>query len=223
MKTLKEPMSWLLFFVVTLNACLSEDSLPQNPESYFPMDNNREWNYQRRLSFNAENHLDILWDTLKIVVKGDVVVDGKTYKEMVDNKGMFNKLIRIEGSKYYGRNHELYGNDYSHEYIFLDTNKDVGESWSYLKDDGFSKTEYIVLAKNTTDNVLGLEYKKVIELQVNYYQLSADSQFEEYVLWVTAFHKYAEGVGEIYNFYPAPVSGIYGDLSSFFIAKSNGY
>jgi hypothetical protein len=215
-------MCLLLLSIMVLNGCQTEDANPQYPDSYFPLENNREWKYQRWMSHDAYNPLDMIWDTLKIHVQGDVVVDGKTYKEIFDNKGFPNKLIRAEGSKYYGRNHEWYGNDFSHEYIFLDTDKAVGESWSYLKDDGLSKTEYIVLAKSTTVNILGVEYKNVIELQVNYYQLSADSQFKEYVLWVTAFHKYAAGVGEIYSFYPAPASEMYGDLSSFLIAKSNG-
>jgi hypothetical protein len=108
----------------------------------------------------------------------------------------------------------LYSSDFSHEYVFLDTDKAVGESWHYIKTDaGYSKAEYIILEKGATANVLGVVYNDVIKVQVNYYQPVAGT--DDHELWLSSVHYYAKGVGEIYSFYPYPASFTYSDLSSF--------
>jgi hypothetical protein len=201
----------LLLLAISFSGC-DPDIAPKN--DYFPLDNDRQWSYQRSDWFRtnaSEEPVERVSDTLTLKINGDVTIGGKTYKQIVDSKNLYNKAIRVEGSKYYARNHEFYSNDFSHEYVFLDTDKAVGESWSYIKDDGYSKTEYIVLAKDVTKSILKVEYNDVIELKVNYYHKNSQGEYE---FWLSSLHSYSAGIGEVYSFNPYPISGRYNDVSS---------
>jgi hypothetical protein len=203
-----------VLLVFGLLAC-GEDDAPNQP--YFPLDALRQWQYQRWIAYATDDSPGQLFDTLTLTVQNEVTVEGQLYKEIVDASGNLDKIVRIEGSKYLARNHELYQSDFSHEYVFLDTDKAEGESWSYIKDDGYSKTEYVIQGKNVTHTIQGVEYKNVIEVKVNYYQLAMSGEFD---LWASAVHYYAKGIGEIYHFYPYPTL-MYGDVSSFIINGKN--
>jgi hypothetical protein len=198
-----------MLLISGLLSCEEHNAEPD--QSYFPLDPQHEWRYQRWIANGLDNPPGQLFDTLVLTVQNDVTVEGKVYKEVVDEIGILNKIVRREGSKYFARNHELYQSDFSHEYVFLDTDKAVGESWSYIKDEGQSKTEYVIHAKNATHTIQGVEYKHVIEVEVNYYYLAPGGDFEQ---WGTVVHYYAAGVGEIFHHYPYPTL-MYGDVSSF--------
>jgi hypothetical protein len=200
-------------FLALLTSC-NDDAMTKREAqgSFFPMENAREWIYQRELRSTDGNATLWLSDTIRLQVNGDTTVEGKKYKKIVTDEGEIQKIVRVEGSQYFGRNHELYLG-YSTEYMFLDTEQPVGSSWTYLKDGGASKTEYVIIAKTATQNFLGRVYKDVIEVEVTYYLYSN----EEYSKWLSTKHFYAKGVGEIYNYYPYPVSKYYADLSSFII------
>lgn len=204
----------MIVIITGLFSC-GEDELITH-DDYFPLQQNYEWNYKRWISFYENEEIDsMVMDTLILTVNGKVTVDGKVYREVWDSDGN-TKLVRREGSMYFGRNHELYTSDFSHEYMFLDTNKPVGGSWSYIKDSGYSKTEYIVLSKNVTEEILNKSYEDVITLKVNYYyEVTAGSG--EYELWLSAIHSYAKGVGEVYSSLPTPISNRYGDVTAFII------
>jgi hypothetical protein len=184
---------------------------------YFPLDSSNEWRYQRWISSGAKGTPAWLMDTSTLIVQNEITIDGKVYREIVDENGFVDKIVRIQGSKYFARNHELYRSDFSHEYVFLDTDKAVGESWSYIKDDN-SKTEYVIQARNATRTIGGIEYKNIIEVRVNYFNPTPSGEFEH---WVTALHYYAKGVGEIYHYYPYPISLRYGDVSGYIIDSKN--
>jgi hypothetical protein len=202
----------ILIILFTTQESCEEESVPIQSGSYFPLDEGKEWEYVRWIRVGLDEPPGFIMDTLSLHVGYEVKVDGRTYKSIVDPEGNVDKLVRVEGSKYLARQHELYQNDYSHEYVFLDTDKAVGESWAYIKDGGYSKTKYTIEAKRATHTYNGLVYKNVIKVRVNYYYRDVDGNFEHAH---TVFHYYAPGVGEIYNFYPYPISSRYGDVSSF--------
>jgi hypothetical protein len=204
----------LLTCISILSAIIGCDTNEVSPSEgdYFPL-GGREWSYQRWLS-GVDNDSTV-WDTLRLRVEGTVDIEGKSYVRMGDPAGFGGKFVRVEGSKYYGRNHELYGNDFSAEYVFLDTEKSVGESWEYIKDSGARKTEYVIKAVNASHTLLGVTYKNVIEVNVNYYYKD-NGVFQ---LSYTVVHYYAKGVGEIYHYYPYP-SLVYGDLSGLLMPSS---
>jgi hypothetical protein len=183
----------------------ADESLDPIDDSYFPLRENSEWVYQRSLSLGNED-LPNLLDTLVFRVHGDTVIGGKSYKRIMDQDGLVEKIVRKEGTRYYGRSHELYSG-FSEEYMFLDSGKPEGSSWTYLKDGG-RKTEYVIKARNMRHNIFGTQYDGVIEVEVNYYLETSPGI---YTYWLTSQHYYANGSGEIYNHYPYPVSGFYAD------------
>jgi hypothetical protein len=205
----------IIFATLLLAACDDRDIQPTTSADYFPLNSGQEWHYQRWVDNLPADASKNIWDTLKLAVAGDTVVEGKTYKIIADEAGNIDKIVRKEGAQYLGRHHELYG-DFSHEYVFLDLNKSVGESWSYLKDGGTTKTEYTILSKNANHTVSGVEYNNVIEVKVDYYNITITGDFE---LWVTAVHHYADGVGEIYHYYPYPVSLVFGNISGYIVKQ----
>jgi hypothetical protein len=207
----KHKIGLILPLILTLSSC--EEPTEPGP-GYFPLKENHQWTYQRWIG-SGTNSTENIWDTLTLRVQGNVIMEGKSYAQLVDKNGNVDKLLRTDGSKYYGRNHELYRDGFSHEYVFLDVSKQPGESWSYDKDDGHSKTEYVIRSKNATHVIDGATYKEVIEVQVNYYQPTPDGD----ELWVTALHYYARGAGEIYSYYPYPVSLVHGDISAFLVQE----
>ena len=64
---------------------------------------------------------------------------------------------------------------------------------------------------NGTHIVNGVGYKNVIKIDVNYYSKHLDGI--NYSLLYSARHYYANGVGEIYSFYPYGASGMFCDLN----------
>jgi len=191
-----------------LFSCDSEAPIEPKSGDYFPLAEGQTWNYQRWIAFDGDS---TILDTLRLEIKETVTFDGKSYAKIIDQHGSTDKLLRVEGSKYYGRDHELYSDGYKHEYLFLDTGKTPGEKWSYLKDDNTTRTEYVIKAVHTTHSFLGKQYDHVIEVQVDYYYKDIDGNFQHSF---SVIHFYAPGVGEIYSYYPSPSFG-HGDLSSF--------
>jgi hypothetical protein len=149
-----------------------------------------------------------LEDTIQFIVQGDTLIDNISYKRVMNNFGAIEKVVRKNGSQYFGRNHELYGG-FSKEYMFLDTSLPVQGSWEYIKEEGHAITEYLVKEIHNTYTIRDVQYQRVIELEVNYYNDYADGKKLD--LHYSAKHFYAPGVGEIYAYYPSPVSGRYYD------------
>jgi hypothetical protein len=186
-----------------------DDAEPQTAVlgEYFPLEQGLEWKYsQTLLNGDAE---PMAMEQTNFRVDGDTTIDGKKYLRIIDlQTGFIEKAIRREGSKYFGRNHELYGG-FTHEYVFLDTEINEGSSWHYFKFDGAIKTEYIVKSVTATRTVNGVTYENVLELEVNYYDQANPGEFK---LTYSVVHAYAKDIGEIYSYYPYPASGFFGDL-----------
>jgi hypothetical protein len=154
-------------------------------------------------------------DTIKIVFKGDTLIEGHAHGKLefysmhevdintrIEMHDLY-RIIRVEGSKYF---YLPYSSNPT-EYMFLDTQRPVGESWtySYGYDDEF-KTTYTIEAVNATRTVNGIEYHNIIIVAEkgwykNYDGVSYDHTF-------SGLRYFARGVGEIYNsseFYSYPV------------------
>ena len=192
-----------------LVSCEHTGILPETPQNYFPLSDNFQLNYLKENFFDGENEAVWFSDTVTFTVSGDTLVEGLAYKRVINDFGFLDKIVRKEGSRYFGRNHELYGG-FSHEYMFLDVKAPLDSSWVYLKNNGNMKTEYVVTAVNANHTVNGIEYKDVIKLDVNYYTNYTDGvNFE---LWLSSKHYYANGIGEIYAYYPPNLSGMYNNV-----------
>jgi hypothetical protein len=195
-----------------LTSCSDENVGTQ--ESFFPLENNSTWAYQHWMIMHDENATRSIIDTLELHVAGDTIVEGISYKMISRKDGTIDKLVRREGRRYFGRHHELYGT-FTKEYLFLDTSVPIGGSWSHVKTDAYiTRTEYIITGKNTHRDIGGKKYTDVIEVKVNYYY----TELEQEVLWLTAIHYYSKDGGEIYNYYPYPVSNLYADSESILLS-----
>jgi hypothetical protein len=177
------------------------DVVAGDSKDFFPMTENKQWEYLHAVFTTGEDSVLISTETKSLRIDGDTVVENHTYKRFVDENGFLRKVARKEGMQYFGRNHELYGG-FTHEYMFLDTDVAEGGTWSYLKNEGATKTEYVVKKNYDEYKLRNLTFKNVKEVEVNYYEL----QGESYVFLFSATHVYAAGLGEIYAYYPDPAS-----------------
>jgi hypothetical protein len=198
-----------LLLIQLMVSCETHSILPETPKDYFPLSDNFHVNYLKENIFGGENETVWASDTVTLTVLADTLVEGLSYKRVINDYGFLDKIVRKEGSRYFGRNHEFYGG-FSHEYMFLDTKAPVDSSWVYIKDNGNTKTEYVIREVNANHTINGVEYKDVIKLDVNYYNNRADGiNFE---LGLSSKHYYANGIGEIYAYYPPYLSGMYNSV-----------
>lgn len=199
----------VLILVLSFYSCHDTQILPQEPAGYFPLEDNAQATYLKEYISPADG--SIWWtDTVTLKVSGDTLIDGLAYKKIVNEHGSLEKVVRGDGQNYWGRNHEFYGG-FSKEYLFLDTTLPVNGSWEHVKNDGQTKTEYIVKEVHSTQVVNGVEYSDVIVLEVNYYDNYDDGI--NFALRYSAKHYYANGIGEIYGYYPYSASGMFSNLS----------
>jgi hypothetical protein len=197
-----------LVFSQLFYSCDDQGVIVKVPNDYFPLMEGTQVAYMKEYSSISDEEI---WgsDTLTLSIQGDTLIEGIAYKKMLNGYGLLEKVVRRQGSQYFGRNHELYGG-FSKEYLFLDTSVPVNGSWEHVKNEGQYKTEYVVTEVNATHIVHGVEYKNVIKVDVNYYERpTEDSNFE---LLYSAKHYYAKGVGEIYAYYPYPASNMFSNL-----------
>src|SRR5690242_10101834 len=97
---------------------------PEMEQGYFSMKENAEWSYLQELYTAGDPTALISTDTTQNFIKGDTIIEGLTYKMVVDEYGILVKVIRKKDGKYYGRHHELYGT-FTKEYLFLDDNAEL--------------------------------------------------------------------------------------------------
>lgn len=203
MNTTKFKKASLLLFAslasLALSSCEESANRPKLPteEGYLPLNNGTKWEYTL-VHYTINTDELIKTDTTEIVISGDSVLTGKTYKKITGPTSDL-KLVRKEGSEYFGIHHDLYGTGTTQEYKFLDESLPANSSWEFIKDP-YSKTEYLIVAKDISKTINGVEYKNVIEVAVNYYY----KQEDQWIKHLTIQHCYAKGIGEVYAFYPYP-------------------
>lgn len=142
-------------------------------------------------------------DTIRVVAGRDTVFDGMRihrldfYSMWDSGSGVievhdFYRFFRKEGSRYLSPSFDPRMEDH----IFLDSEKPVGSSWSYLSFYGDSKQTYTVKAVNATRTFNGKLYRDVIEMEM---QTSAwNTNGEEYLVQVSNRY-FAKDIGEIYS------------------------
>jgi len=198
-----------LMLIPILYSCHYSE-IPLEPEQdFFPLSEKAKTVYKKEFISTAD---ESVWatDTVTLSVSGDTLIDGLTYKKIINEYGLLEKVVRREGGKYFGRNHEMYGG-FTMEYLFLDVNVPANGMWDHIKEEGMTKTEYVVKEVKSNQVINGIEYKNVTKIEVNYYNKYNDGiNFE---LNYSALHYYADGVGEIYTYYPYPASGMFCDLN----------
>jgi len=201
-----------LVTAVMMAASCSQDNAPSLavPGDYYPATTTSR-NYLRE-SINPATKEILLTDTIQIVYDTDVAFNNKTYTKLdflskwlnADNVPVINRdvyaLFRKEASQYFTPN-----SSDSSEYIFLDTQKGVGSSWTiYQGFENESKTIHTVKAVNATRVVNGVTYKNVIEiLQEGYYSFNKGP----YELGYSETSYYSKDIGRIYrrsDFYSYP-------------------
>jgi hypothetical protein len=213
LKFISIPVAALLL-TLTFSSC--EHEHVKSGESFFPLEDGFTWTYQRWQIINVgDNGIDrSVLDTITLTVAGDTLIDGQKYKNITSNNFSPEKAVRQEGTKYFGRHHELYGT-WSKEYMFLDTSVPVGGTWTHIKEDEYiSKTVYEVKAVNSSREIGGKQYTDLIEVEASYYY----KELEEEKLWLRAIHYYSKDGGEIYNYYPYPASGRFSDVEAILIS-----
>lgn len=211
-------------------SCEEEDVLSNLPEgNYFPLQVGARWEYQETYRcFYPDNESVCTWQEPAVTtIEKDTVVDGVTYKKMLDYYGD-HKLVRSAGPKYYYRElsyryEQIKTSDnefvlvkypwLSDEVLFLDTNKRVGHSWTqhyktYWGSD--VKITFVVKAIEGERTIAGQRYERIVEIaeQVCY---SSNSQIygygcsEDCTVSNTNTHVYAQGIGEVYIHFPYPL------------------
>ncbi len=197
-------------FCATLFVGCDEGEKVEMRGDYFPLQENARWEYAQKYS-SSDHSTMAWWDTAVNVIKGDTLIESLKYKKVVDIDGNLIKVIRKQGGKYYGRNHDLYIG-FSKEYLFLDDNARLNAGWKHFKNDSTTLTAYKVIAVNSTVTFNDVEYHDVMKMEVSYSYFRDN----EFVLIYTILHYYAKGIGEVYTSYPSP-SYVYGDLDIFLV------
>jgi len=207
--------------MVALGSC-GDTSEEYVTGDYFPLEKNRQWSYERELISSGDDHDAWIHDTVTFFVDTDTTYEGKVYTKIRNEQGDTERIIRKENSKYYSLG--LYAifseTDQSYQYkenLFLDTSKPVGYRWTNYDVYFRAKTEYTIMAKKTEQEIAGIVYKDVIQIEVNYYTREVGA----FNPWLTTTHYYAKDVGEIYNYYPYPLSFYYADSRRSLIKTTN--
>lgn len=203
---------------VVLLSCENHSISPLIPPDYYPLTEGIELNYYQENSLTGDPSEIWSSDTVQVTISKDTIIEGIKYKRVLNNFGRLEKFVRREGTQYFGRQHEFYGL-FTPEYMFLDTSVPVNGTWEHIKDDGHTKTEYVVSAKYSKQTINGVEYNDVIELDVNYYNDYDDGVTMK--MLYTAKHFYANGVGEIFTYYPYPASGMFSNVTYSLLPKES--
>ncbi len=175
----------VLLILLACNGCDKNDIVfSMKQQDYFPIENNSEWQYNRKF-YSKDNELNSS-DTTTIKTGRDTTFGSKVYKVLTYESG-YNYPVRKEGSAYYRKTQ--YG-----EEKFLDESFGVGSRWVSIDSKRF-KTEFAITERNTIKYVNGVLYANVIvveETESSFY-LNKWNNLSQTQYW------YAKGVGEIYS------------------------
>lgn len=197
----------ILVCLFILSSCDDDPSTSQALKGdYFPLEQGQLNNYQVKF-YNTKLPTQLLFtDTTRLINRRDTFIEGKEYLEIVryydkplpaDHDVKFYdpyKYVRRAGSQYFIKFAMMYIPD---EVMFLDTEKNPGDSWIQYRFLDNIKIVYTIEAVNTQKIVGGRTYRNVIVVkEENHARVYADS----YSLQSTVWHYYAKDVGEIYAY-----------------------
>jgi hypothetical protein len=168
-----------------------DESETYHPQSnYFPLNDQSEWEYQWEYGCDCPEKYLPHGDPRVLKVKGDTVINGKTYATIEDEYGPI-KIVRQQGEKYFKVN---LGD--GTESLFLDANMPVGRSFSVSKHKFW---EYkLTLQKRIHEMIVNdVTYHNILVVED---QLLYDD--DQYNYTQSTFHYYADGIGEILTYNP---------------------
>ena len=192
-------------------------------QSYYPLNIGQKWTHQyTEYATSDANRTDIkamiageqareIWSSTEIAfeVRKDSIINGKTYKVIVNKQDPFNiQLVREDNGNFFSFNNETFKED-----NFLKTDVKVGDLWlDYENAEQTIATLYIVVEKAASLSIKGKNYNDVIgigQITAPRQKIIAILKSENPFLPVTY---YAKGQGMIYSYRPYPLGDRYSDL-----------
>ena len=195
----------ILLLLTLLAGCEPQDDRTTPlPGEYYPMEEGVV-KYYLREQYMPDTKEIFFSDTIKIVFKGDTVINEKTFQQfrfyskweradhvIIETSDVY-RIVKNTGSKYYF----LPFSSDTTQYLFLDTQATLGAQWTYQSgfEDAFKST-YTVKAVDRKLKVNGVLYYHVVEVwKESYYKW----QDEPYKLFNLEKKYYAPGAGEIFS------------------------
>jgi hypothetical protein len=184
-------------FLSIVLSCNSTDPSPVN--DYFPLTEGFSWKYKVMTDCECDCPCAGFEDLMQqlqyfntMTVKGDTVLDGKSYKQIRNRDGWTFKFMRREGEAYYERGY------YGDEFKILDASLPVGGSW---KQTGFDwEIVSTIRSVRKTFKINNKLYRNVIELENALYHTNSGAIDD--CAKITTFSYYAPGLGEVYMYRP---------------------
>jgi hypothetical protein len=184
----------------------NEESVSQN---YFPLRPGETRLYDIYMADEKEDINGEIFFRKSISTIRDTLIDGKRYTLTFDS--FEKKAIRRTGNVYIERIYNQYDDIFLEETKFLDTRLPVGASWEHNPyDDGF-KTTFTIRAKGISKTFANQTFNNVIIIERQRFYSDGRGGWD---FWLSSWHYYAPGIGEVYSFAPYPLSYTYADLSA---------
>lgn len=198
----------ILSLAMIIQSCDGSETYYEKPD-YFPLNDQSQWEYQWESRCDCpEKYLPR--STTTLLITGDTVLNGKKYSkieyEYSHNEYGLLKIVRRENDRYFRANLSD-----GTEHVFLDTNIPVNHSWIAMEDDFYISKLFMrkPFKRMTVNSVI---YHNVLMVEENI-------SFKDHDFFVSSFHYYAKGVGEILTYYPRTRNS-YQNGSKFSLLKS---
>ena len=89
--------------VQILYSCYDHEINVTEPPDYFPLSESSSADYVMEYLNTADQTIWATY-TVTLTVSGDTLIDGLSYKKIINEFGLLEKVARREGNKYFGRN-----------------------------------------------------------------------------------------------------------------------
>lgn len=199
-------LSSSLFVIILTCLVMGCDNDDESSGDFYPLAPRTEL-YKRYIFHPLNNEYDP-WDTIALSVRGDSLVQGRSYAVLSYSNGM-KRLVRAQGPQYYARNVLPSSDIVGDEFMFLDTRLPVGASWTSTDKVMGRTMKFTVIEKNFTTVLYDTKFEDVIVIEERYSR-SPDESF-------VGYKYYQKGVGEILAQLPSPYSYTYGDTKHLII------
>lgn len=176
---------------------------------YFPLGPEHRWEYVtvHRYGNTGFNAGVVLTDTMKLRAER-LNWEGNYFQMREDNDGIY-----YGWSKWYRKDscRTFEFPAYAREFMFLDADLDLHQSWEARPYGDYNKTEFRVVEVNATKIVNGIRYNHVIEVLESSYWKGPEGE-DPFTLSSETRHYYAKDVGEIYSYETYGVGGEEGSI-----------
>ena len=200
------PVTYSLLILLT---CCDED-LSSRPD-YFPLRQDQRIIYQEYAAEALEDFSSPLSDEKIVYVLGDTVYDGHAYTLITNDDCRF-RAVREENGAYYQRTYWTCNTPAfdDNETKFLDVKKATGATWTDFVGE-HQKISSTIRKRIPVKTFQDKTYRNIIVVERQYFHATQNGGWE---FWLSTWHYYASGYGEIYSFSPYPMSYRYQDIGS---------